>query len=70
MKATEQYFSVVLFIMLVLILVISSSVDEIIQCDHSLTNLRKYISIVLSVVQFFYMQFGIFLEICVFPWPF
>ena len=34
-KATEQYFSVVLFIMLYKVVLTSESVDEILQCDHS-----------------------------------
>ena len=35
MKATEQYFPVVLFIMLYKLLLTLESVDEILQCDHS-----------------------------------
>ena len=35
MKATEQYFSVVLFIMLYKVVLIFESVDEILKCDHS-----------------------------------
>ena len=35
MKATEQYFSVVLFIMLYKVILPFKSVDEIIKCDHS-----------------------------------
>ena len=36
MKATEQYFSVVLFIMLLYKVVLTfESVNEILQCDHS-----------------------------------
>ena len=35
MKATEQYFSVVLFIMLYKVVLIFQSVDEILKCDHS-----------------------------------
>ena len=34
-KATEQYFPVVLFIMLYQVVIISESVDEILQCNHS-----------------------------------
>jgi len=35
MKATEQYFPVVLFIMLYKVVVTFESVDEILKCDHS-----------------------------------
>ena len=35
MKATEQYFPVVLFIVLYQVVIISESVDEILQCNHS-----------------------------------
>ena len=35
MKATEQYFPVVLFIMLYKVLLTFESVDEILKCDHS-----------------------------------
>ena len=38
MKAIEQYFPVVLFIMLQNAVLTSESVDEILKCDHSLTN--------------------------------
>ena len=35
MKATEQYFPVVLFIMLCNVIQTFESVDEILKCDHS-----------------------------------
>ena len=35
MKATEQYFSVVLFIMLYNMVLTFESVDEILECNHS-----------------------------------
>ena len=35
MKATEQYFPVVLFIMLYKMVLTFESVDEILKCDHS-----------------------------------
>ena len=35
MKATEQYFPVVLFITLYKVVLTFESVDEILQCDHS-----------------------------------
>ena len=35
MKATEQYFSVVLFMMLYKVVLSFESLDEILNCDHS-----------------------------------
>ena len=35
MKATEQYFPVVLFIMLYKVVLTFEAVDEILKCDHS-----------------------------------
>ena len=35
MKATEQYFPVVLFIMLYKVVLTFQSVDETVKCDHS-----------------------------------
>ena len=35
MKATEQYFPVVLFIMLYKVILTFERVDEILNCDHS-----------------------------------
>jgi len=35
MKATEQYFLVVLFVMLYKVVLTFESVDEILNCDHS-----------------------------------
>ena len=35
MKATEQHFPVVLFIMLYKVVLSFESVDEILECDHS-----------------------------------
>ena len=35
MKATEQYFSMVLFIVLYKMVLTFESVDEILKCDHS-----------------------------------
>ena len=34
-KATEQYFPVVLFVMLYKVVLTAESVDEILKCDHS-----------------------------------
>ena len=35
MKATEQYFSMMLFIMLYKVVLTFEPVDEILKCDHS-----------------------------------
>ena len=40
MKATKQFFPVVLFIMLYMVVLSFESVDEILKCDHS--NERYY----------------------------
>ena len=44
MKATEQYFSVVLFIMLYKIVLTFESVDEILKFDHSNESYRAVVS--------------------------
>ena len=38
MKATKQYFPVVLFIMLYKVVLTVESVDEILWCDHSIES--------------------------------
>ena len=38
MKTTEQYFPVVLFIMLYEVVLTLESVDEILKCDHSIES--------------------------------
>jgi len=43
-KATEQYFPVVLFIMLYKVVLIFKSVDEIVKCDHSDESYRGTLS--------------------------
>ena len=50
MKATEQYFLVVLFIMLYKVVLTFESVDEILKCDHS----SKSYSAVLSCGAVYY----------------
>ena len=44
MKATEQYFPVVLFIMLCKVVLTFESVDEILKCDHSNESYRAVLS--------------------------
>ena len=55
MKATEQYFPVVLFIMLYKVVLTSESVDEILCCDHSNETLSAVLSYgtVLFIFQYF-----------------
>ena len=48
MKATEQYFQVVLFIMLYKVVPTFESVDEILKCDHS--NESKRLSLELKLL--------------------
>ena len=44
LKATQQYFPVVLFIMLYKVVLTFESVDEILKCDHlDETSLVKYV---------------------------
>ena len=44
MKATEQYFPVVLFIILYKLVLTSESADEILKCDHSNESYRAVLS--------------------------
>ena len=44
MRATEQYFPVVLFIMLYKVVLTFESVDEILKCDHSNKSYRAVLS--------------------------
>ena len=44
MKATEQYFPVVLFIMLYKVFLTFVSVEEILKCDHSNESYRALLS--------------------------
>ena len=61
MKATEQYFPVLLFIMLYKVVLTVESVDEILKCDHSNVSRSAVLSncaVCFSVTS----EFGIFLE--------
>ena len=53
MKATEQYFPVVLFIMLYKVVLTFEAVDEILQCDH----LNENSSAVFSYGIFYFLVF-------------
>ena len=44
MKATEQYFPVVLFIMLYKVVLTFESVDEILKCEYSNQSYRAVLS--------------------------
>ena len=44
MEATEQYFPVVLFIMLYMVVLTFESVDETLKCDHSNESYRAVLS--------------------------
>ena len=44
MKAIQQYFPVVLFIMLYKVVLTFESVDEILKCDHSNESYRAVLS--------------------------
>ena len=51
MKATEQYFPVVLFIMLYKVVLTFESVDEILKCDHSNKSYNEqYFPVVLFIL--------------------
>ena len=44
MKATEQYFPVVLFILLYKVVLTFVAVDEILKCNHSIESYRAILS--------------------------
>ena len=50
MKAIEQYFPVVLFIMLYKVVLTYESVDEILKCDHSNEATERYFPVVLFIM--------------------
>ena len=50
MKATEQYFPVVLFIVLYKAVLSFESVDEILKCDHSNEATQQYFPVVLFIM--------------------
>ena len=54
MKATEQYFPMVLFIMLYKVVLTFESVDEILKCDHS----NESIPLVLFIMLYKVIDFG------------
>ena len=50
MKATEQYFSVVLFIMLYKVVPTFESLDEILKCEESSEIIEQYFLVVLFII--------------------
>ena len=50
MKATEQYFHVVLFIMLYKVVLTCESVDEILKCDIQMKATEQYFPLLLLTV--------------------
>ena len=58
MKATEQYFPVVLFIMLYKVVITFESVDEILKCDHRIkTSLAVLLNGAVCLSAFYKMKF-------------
>ena len=51
MKATEQCFPVVLFIMLYKVVLTFESVDEILKCDH-LNEIEQYFPVLLFIMRY------------------
>ena len=56
MKAIEQYFHVVLFIMLYKVALTFKSVHETLVCDHSIEAIEQYFLVVLFVMLYFYSE--------------
>ena len=50
MKATEQYFPVVLFIMLHKVVLTFELLDEILKCDHSKKATEQYFPVLLFIM--------------------
>ena len=70
MNATEQYFPVVLFIMLYKVVLTFETMDEILKCDHS--N-ESYGTVLSSDAVYYAVQGGSIFSVCVWNskvWPF
>ena len=52
LKATEQYFPVVLFIMLYKVVLTFESVNEILKCDHSNESYLAYFPMALFIMPY------------------
>ena len=71
MKATEQYFPVMLFIMLYKVVLTFESVDEILKCGHSNKSCSAVISSGAVCCSFFYkIEFSRFFFSFVLEWKF
>ena len=58
MKAIEQYFPVVLFIMLYKVVRTFESVDEILKCDHSIKAIGQYFPPMVLFIMYYPVQGG------------
>ena len=61
-KAIEQYFHVVLFIMLYKVVLTCKSVDETLVCDHSNDSIARLFYLALFVFQYFSGEIGDFFQ--------
>ena len=52
MKATEQFFPVVLFIMFYNVVLTFEFVDEILKCDHSNESYWQFFPVVLFIIMY------------------
>ena len=66
MKATEQCFPVVLFIMLYKVVLTFESVDEILKCDHSkkTSGTEQYFPVVLVLYKVVRRTFQMVMVVC------
>ena len=70
MKATEQYFPVVLFIMLYEVVLTFESVDSILKCHHSSESFQaEFFDGGVCLTKFTKMKFGNFGLTSTNPWP-
>ena len=67
MKAFEQYFHVVLFIMLYKVIPTFNSVDETLQCDHSNEAIEQYVHMVQGGSNIFGLRIK---SLQLYVWPF
>ena len=56
MKATKQYFPVVQFVIVYMVILTFESVDEILKCDHSMKATEQYFPVVLFVILYKVVQ--------------
>ena len=53
MKATEQYFPVVLFITLYIVNLTFESVDEILKCHHQMKDTEQYFPVTVYYAEYY-----------------